>query len=831
MKNLVKSVSCVLVGLALFGFFSCEGETEYVDKIVEKEVEVEKPSDTTPPAKIDAETIATSAGNNTVLLSWTNPSDADFYGTEITFTPKASETTQPVIVTGEAGQKSSAQFYALTNGTEYTFTLVALDKSLKKASGTTKTATPVSSADETPPANVTELVATPGNGKIILSWTNPTDTDFFGVRVSEKTNAGTLSHAVFLESPANTFTVSELANGTDYEFSVIALDKALNESEAMTKNATPVDSTDTTPPANVTNFTVVANDGNAVISWENPTETDFAGVEVSANPAVGTLFYPLLLRKEANTLSVSGLTVGEDYEFMVKAYDQSLNFADGTRKTVTVGDTGDHTAPHIVSNLRATNKGGAVLLTWEEASDADGDLLCYEVTYESVAITVSKGTNYCYVTNLTNGTEYTFTVKSVDTSGNKSEGVAIKETPQESKLLINITLPNDNGETIMLTNDSAPVQVQITSTDAIVKAVWKKGEKKIGVKPEALLADNEAHLLTLDTEANTQFIVEENGWYDVVAQNAAGRFDWEQIEVKTIDVTPLAEVTHLAAKYDEESDSTKPMVLTWGDPFSTDAYDSPLDHVILSYKKNDEGESVFLGEVPAGTQTLRYAVPEGCNADDYLRITIKTVDKFGNTSEGTSVMALCSFELKLSVHKVNNSSVYISNLDLDKISDMTSTGKVILSGDLNNQPASFYATDLVQRINNLPEGVYVYLDLSSITNAKKLTIYKLENCTNLKSIILPAMEKINSFCGCTNLTNVELQSGITFISFGAFLNCTSLTNIVFQDTTTEWFQYSYGSAPAQKESIGTFSSDSVANVQKIRNYIDKYLCTEDYIAE
>ena len=40
MKNLVKSVSCVLVGMAVFGFFSCEGETEYVDRIVEKEVEV-----------------------------------------------------------------------------------------------------------------------------------------------------------------------------------------------------------------------------------------------------------------------------------------------------------------------------------------------------------------------------------------------------------------------------------------------------------------------------------------------------------------------------------------------------------------------------------------------------------------------------------------------------------------------------------------------------------------------------------------------------------------------------------------------------------------------
>ncbi len=291
------------------------------------EKEVEKPSDTTPPAQINAETATATAGNNTVLLSWTNPSDEDFYGTEISFAPESSGVTQPIIVKGN-----------------------------------------------TAPAKVTELVATAGNGKIILAWANPADEDFFGVRISEKSNGGTLSNSVFLQNPANTFTVSELANGTAYEFSVIALDKALNESGAATASGTPVDSADKTPPENVTELTVVANDGNAVISWKNPTETDFAGVEVSANPSAGTLSYPLLLRKEANTLSVSGLTVGESYEFMVKAYDQSLNFASGSSKTVTVCDTGDHTPPHIVSNLRATNKGGAVLLTWEEASDTEGDL-------------------------------------------------------------------------------------------------------------------------------------------------------------------------------------------------------------------------------------------------------------------------------------------------------------------------------------------------------------------------------------------------------------------------------------------------------------------------
>ena len=41
----------------------------------------------------------------------------------------------------------------------------------------------------------------------------------------------------------------------------------------------------------------------------------------------------------------------------------------------------------------------------------------------------APGLKYMEVPNLTNGTEYTFTVKTMDISGNKSEGVTVKATP------------------------------------------------------------------------------------------------------------------------------------------------------------------------------------------------------------------------------------------------------------------------------------------------------------------------------------------------------------------------------------------------------------------
>ena len=85
----------------------------------------------------------------------------------------------------------------------------------------------------------------------------------------------------------------------------------------------------------------------------------------------------------------------------------------------------------------------------------------YEVTYEATSflrrlfameedsIMVAPGAKGCYISNLTNGTEYAFTVKSVDTSGNKSAGVTKTITPsiiEKSALQISLE-PNTTERT------------------------------------------------------------------------------------------------------------------------------------------------------------------------------------------------------------------------------------------------------------------------------------------------------------------------------------------------------------------------------------------------
>ena len=118
----------------------------------------------------------------------------------------------------------------------------------------------------------------------------------------------------------------------------------------------------------------------------------------------------------------------------------------------------DTTAPADVTNLVATNIATSVLLEWKDAQDAD--IFGYEVSWdktipvnrsvsmEANTMMIAPKTQGCYVSNLEIGESYTFTVKSVDLSGNKSAGqtATIIYTPNDAEIsLESISIP-DAGE-------------------------------------------------------------------------------------------------------------------------------------------------------------------------------------------------------------------------------------------------------------------------------------------------------------------------------------------------------------------------------------------------
>ena len=496
--------------------------------------------------------------------------------------------------------------------------------------------------DKTAPAEVTELTVTASNGNALLSWSNPSDEDFVGVQISATPANGTLKNAVSLGKEVTSFEVSGLENGKEYTFLVKTYDKSLNYSVGVTGVATVLDTADYVAPAEVTELTVTASNGNAVLSWKNPSDKDFAGLQISMNPAEGTLKNAVILGKDVTSLDVSGLVNGKEYTFTVKSFDESLNYSEGVTTETTVVDTSDKTAPKDVSNLVATNQDASVLLTWTDASD--NDILGYEVSWDKStpinrAVSLSENSMMvapkaqgCYISKLTNGTTYSFTVKSVDTSGNRSKGQTISITPaiiEKSPLVIELEL-----STTEKTKESVEISVEVT-TD------FSSNIKKIAYK-EGTITNIEEVLKDTDITTTQKIIAKNNTTYTVVATDTAGRREIKWITVDNIDLVPPAQVDNFYAEYNKDSET---IFVSWENPSDED-----FAGTILTYKKRNSTDITTFEFDKNITSTEIEDILN--DRSDYI-ISIKTKDDLDNISSAktTTVLAYSYLSFTLDVGK------------------------------------------------------------------------------------------------------------------------------------------------------------------------------------
>lgn len=264
---------------------------------------------------------------------------------------------------------------------------------------------------------------------------------------------------------------------------------------------------------------------------------------------------------------MSGLKIGSEYTFKAETFDKSLNYSEGTEVKATVSDTADYTAPAEVTELTVVNQDASALLTWKDP--ADSDLFGIEITYsatsssrhavamEENSVLIAPKTQNAVITGLANGTEYTFTVKAMDLSGNKSEGVTKTLTPsiiEKSPLEVTLT-PDVTAKT------SGDITVSVSAVTDSASAV-----KKIAYKT-GTLTDIDTVLNGTDiTEAKT-FTVTQNDSFTVAAADTAGRRELRWITVSNIDKTAPAAVTNLEAGYDYAS---KKVTISWKDPADSD---------------------------------------------------------------------------------------------------------------------------------------------------------------------------------------------------------------------------------------------------------------------
>lgn len=172
-------------------------------------------------------------------------------------------------------------------------------------------------------------------------------------------------------------------------------------------------------------------------------------------PAAGNLAEPKTCLKETNTFTVLSLNAGTEYTFTFTNLDSKQQETSSkisiVAETKTAEEAGDTTPPQDVTGFKVEVEDLVATLKWKvsESKDVFGYFISYkEEKLKSGAIDTSrsvltesmpKNTVFLspetknYSISVKSGRSYTFTVKTVDTSGNESTGVTSEKiTIQEN---------------------------------------------------------------------------------------------------------------------------------------------------------------------------------------------------------------------------------------------------------------------------------------------------------------------------------------------------------------------------------------------------------------
>ena len=410
--------------------------------------------------------LTATAGDGKVGLTWdlpTNTSEIDRM--QVAYKVKSAANFQPWV--DLAKDATSHEVTGLTNGTEYTFIVRALNGAGRGA---------VAEVDATPvavPTAPTGLAAAPGDTQVVLSWTLPANAGALTkVQVRHKADTAKSWQAwVDLAANATTHTVTGLTNGQLYNFEVRA-ENASGAGAAASVSATPVPPL--VAPGAPTNLSTVPGDTEVVVLWTLPTNTNqIDRVElrhkVKAAPDTGWSNWRSLAGT-AERERVTGLVNGTDYLFEVRAVNTA-----GTGPSASVEGTPELAKPSAPSNLQAAGGDTQVTLTWD-LPDKGAVIDSIDVRYKKKTdnwaddwtALAADATTYT-VTGLDNGVVYEFQVRATNTAGSS----ASVDTTAQPKLAVpdaptNLTATAGNAQVIL--NWTLPTNASVIGD---VQVRWK----------------------------------------------------------------------------------------------------------------------------------------------------------------------------------------------------------------------------------------------------------------------------------------------------------------------------------------------------------------------
>lgn len=167
------------------------------------------------------------------------------------------------------------------------------------------------SPDRTPPAPPNGLSAVAGDGFVELSWLESEEDDLAGYRLYRN------GELIVTGLEETSYRDESVDNGTNYSYTVAAIDTSGNESSSSAPAAATPE--DTTPPAAPTGLLAEGSPGVVDLDWDDNTEDDLAGYNLYRD---GDLLAEDLAESSFSDTAVSD---GETYTYTVTALDHSAN--------------------------------------------------------------------------------------------------------------------------------------------------------------------------------------------------------------------------------------------------------------------------------------------------------------------------------------------------------------------------------------------------------------------------------------------------------------------------------------------------------------------------
>jgi hypothetical protein len=155
-------------------------------------------------------------------------------------------------------EKHSTSLIGLLPATLYYFEISCHDSSSNVSARNSQFST-LTPPDFTPPANVSDFSAEPGDKQIKLSWKNPSDADFEGVRIVRSTNfypENPQGGILVYDGNGESFLDEGLENGVRYYYTAFTYDRAKNYSSGAIVSGVPHKPGVIPPPEEITTSTI-----------------------------------------------------------------------------------------------------------------------------------------------------------------------------------------------------------------------------------------------------------------------------------------------------------------------------------------------------------------------------------------------------------------------------------------------------------------------------------------------------------------------------------------------------------------------------------------------